>query len=486
VILARSTRRHQSLATVLALVVPFAAPARAAEQVVPEESAQVLRLMSEAFASVSEHVSPFVVQISTETEVPPEEDPHALPGFREFFGDRFGLGEGFTQRGLGSGVIVTADGYILTNNHVAGDADALHVRLHDGHVYAARLIGADNESDLAVVKVDVEGALAFATLGDSDRLRVGEWVIAVGSPFHLEQTVTAGIVSAKGRTGVQLTQYEDFIQTDAAINPGNSGGPLVNLEGDVIGINTAIATRTGGYQGVGFAIPINMARGIMNDLIQEGRVIRGWLGVTIANLDQDLAESLGLRQPAGALVQDTDARGAAREGGILAGDVILRFDGELIRDMPHLRNRVAMTRPGRNVEVVVNRRGHEETLHVTLRERETFEPPVAAAPAVAPFEEWEDPFGLELTELTPDQALDLDTTLGSGGLVVESVSHGGIADQKGVRAGDIVRHIGSDRAAVRSVAEYRRIVDALRPDETLLLMVERDGRTRFLAVRKPA
>jgi serine protease Do len=228
-----------------------------------------------------------------------------------------------------------------------------------------------------------------------------------------------------------------------------------------------------------------MARAIMVDLMHEGRVIRGWLGVTIANLDQDLAESLGLQRPTGALVQEIDPTGAAMEAGIQPGDVIVRFDGEVVRDMPHLRNRVAMTRPGRDVEVIINRAGREQVLHATMREREDLDPePVAAAAELAP--NWVDPFGMEVTELTSDAALALDTTVGSGGLIVESVAKGGIAEQKGLRAGDILRHAGKDRVAVSSVSQYRTIVEDLLADEALLLMVERDGRTRFLALRNPS
>jgi serine protease Do len=308
-------------------------------------------------------------------------------------------------------------------------------------------------------------------------LRVGDWVIAVGSPFHLEQTVTAGIVSAKGRSGVRLTDYEDFIQTDAAINPGNSGGPLVNLQGQVVGINTAIATRSGGYQGIGFAIPADMAASIMEDLITEGRVIRGWLGVVIQNIDEDMAESLGLDRAYGALVQDVDARGPSKDAGLESGDVIVRFEDSVIRDVDDLRNRVAMTRPGTTVDIAVSREGRERVIRVELAERPQDLGTVAQAEP-----ERTESFGMELRELTPELAQSLDTTVGDGGLLVESVERGSQAEEKGVRRGDIIREL--DRQPLGSLREYEQRVDALADDEPVLLLVERDGRTRFLALRK--
>lgn len=449
---------------------------------VTPEAARVLGLMSDAFSAVASDVKPYVVSITTETEVTRSAD--AFPGLREFFGDRFfgnpHEGEAFRQQGLGSGLIVSPDGVILTNNHVAGEADELTVQLHDGRVYPAKLVGADRQSDIAVIKVEVNESLPSATLGSSEELRVGDWVIAVGSPFHLEQTVTAGIVSAKSRSGVNLTEYEDFIQTDAAINPGNSGGPLVNLQGQVVGINTAIATRSGGYQGIGFAIPIDMAKAIMNDLLTEGRAIRGWLGVTIQNLDEDLAESVGLSHPYGALVENLDDRGSAGEAGIQKGDVIVRFQGEEIRDTRQLMNKVAMTRPGTNAEVVVSREGKQKTIWVKLKERPTELQPVVANRETPDFD---DPFGMVVRPLTSDLADQLGTEMDHGGVVVESVERGSVAEEKGLRPGDVIREMKRNRLS--SVPDYREYVDAMGSGETVLLLVERDGRTRFVALRKP-
>ncbi len=454
---------------------------------VPEEAAKVLQHMSDAFAAVAEQVRPIVVAIYTEKEIDVRTPHENFPGLREFFGepffDRF-FGprmEGFKQRGLGSGVIVSADGLILTNNHVAGEADELTVRLADGRDFEAEVVGADKRSDLAVIRIDAEG-LPFAKLGDSDALRVGEWVLAVGSPFHLEQTVTAGIVSATGRQRVNLTDYEDFIQTDAAINPGNSGGPLVNLRGEVVGVNTAIATRSGGYQGVGFAIPANMANVIMADLISEGRVIRGWLGVVIRDLDRDLAQSLGLERVEGALVNEVVADSPAGEAGLEGGDVILKFNGQVIHNVDNLRNRVAMTRPGTEAEVEVSRNGKIRTFVVKLRELpEDVELLAGGTPEAE--KEIEEVFGMTLQPLTEDLAVSLGTTYRTGGLVVETVTRGGTAEEKGLQAGDIIREVA--RKKISSVSEFQKHVEEMESGDTVLLLVERDARTRFFALRKP-
>ncbi len=288
---------------------------------VPEELRAVDQ-MSKAFVKVAEMVNPAVVTIAAEKIIQPvSRNQPNMPDnhpFREFFGDDFDRfwnqpdDEGMRSRGLGSGVIVSDDGYILTNNHVISDAEELEVRLMDDRELKATVVGSDPESDVALIKVDATG-LPAVRFGDSDRLAVGEWVVAVGSPFseNLAHTVTAGIVSAKGRTQVGIVDFEDFIQTDAAINPGNSGGALVNLRGELVGVNTAIATRNGFYQGVGFAIPVNMARKVMDDLLNRGKVVRGWLGVQIQSLDEDLATGLGLDSKRGVVINDLTAGGPA-------------------------------------------------------------------------------------------------------------------------------------------------------------------------------
>jgi serine protease Do len=450
--------------------------------IISDEAASTLNMLSDAFVAVAQHAGPYVVSITTETEIEAHSGSSPFPGFEEFFGRRGrpdGANEPFRQQGQGSGLIVSADGYILTNNHVAGNADELKVELQDGRIYKAELIGADSMSDVAVIRIEPDEPLAYARLGDSESLRVGEWVIAVGSPFRLEQTVTAGIVSAMGRGNVNLSVYEDFIQTDAAINPGNSGGPLVNLKGEVVGVNTAIATRSGGYQGIGFAIPINMANKIMEDLINDGRVTRGWLGVGIDAVDEDLADAMGLDRPHGALVNNVIAPSPSENAGVVEGDVIVKFDGEDIRDPQHLMNRVALTRPGETSEVVVTRDGKEQTFFVTLGERPAEEDLATADPRRNP---GVDTFGLELTPLTRDLAEGLGAEMNEGGLLVDSVAPGSPAAEKGIQPGDIVRQAAKE--PITSVREFREQVRELESDETLLLLVERDGRTRFHALRK--
>jgi serine protease Do len=472
--------RHAGLASI-------ATPTARADEREPGSSMepkQYARLLSQAFVAVAEDVRPVVVSITTEKEITVEDPHERFPGLHEFFGEPFfrrffGPREGFKQRGLGSGVIVSGDGYILTNNHVAGGADELSVRMDDGRTFDAKVVGTDEKSDLAVIKIEANGTLPYARLGDSDALDVGEWVVAIGSPFYLEHTVTAGIVSAKGRSGVLQPSdvYEDFIQTDAAINPGNSGGPLVNLDGEVVGVNTAIATRTGGYQGVGFAIPVNMARSVMDDLIHEGRVIRGWLGVMIGGVDRDLAESLGLPRPEGALVNQVLPESPAAEGGLKEGDVILSIDDHRIETVDQLRNRVAMTRPGTQVEVKIARGGNERVLRVTLGELPADEEQRQLAARSG------DPFGLEVTPLTPDLAEQLGTELREGGLVVESVAEGSVAEEKGLEPGDVIREMAGE--GVTTVEDYGRRVSGTESGGTILFFVERDGRTRFAALRKP-
>ncbi|RMF85297.1 MAG: hypothetical protein D6744_01630, partial [Planctomycetota bacterium] len=302
----------------------------------PKEAIRYANALSEAFANAAEKIRPSVVSIHSVKRIKRDgwtirrfgDMPDILPFdgddlLRRFFGDR-GLRlpeRPWVQEGLGSGVIVSEDGYILTNNHVAGNADELLVRTHDGKEYTAKVVGVDPMTDLAVIRVDAKG-LTAAELGDSDELKVGEWVVAAGSPFGLTGTITAGIVSATGRSNVRIVDYADFIQTDAAINPGNSGGPLVNLKGQVVGINTAIASRSGGFNGVGFAIPVNMARTVMHSLIEKGEVVRGWLGVSIQPLDEALAHSFGYDKTDGVLVGDVLEDGPADKAGLKAGDII--------------------------------------------------------------------------------------------------------------------------------------------------------------------
>ena len=307
--------------------------------------------LSQDFSLVAERVNPVVVSISSEKVIKAQNSPFGKQ-FKDFFGnDPFSrfftipLPQGeIRERGLGSGVIVSKDGYILTNNHVVAGAEKIRVTLSDKRKFKAKIVGTDKKTDVAVIKIAAHN-LPVAKLGNSDKVKVGEFVLAIGNPFRLSHTVTAGIISAKGRSNVGLAEYEDFIQTDAAINPGNSGGALVNLQGEVIGINTAIATLSGGYQGIGFAIPINMAKEVMDQLISKGKVIRGWLGVIIQDIDSDMADALGLKKAEGVVVGDVKKNSPAEKGGVKRGDVIILFDNQRVENAVELKNLVAAHKP---------------------------------------------------------------------------------------------------------------------------------------------
>jgi serine protease Do len=343
----------------------------------------VLEQMDSAFVQLADKVTPAVVNInSTKKEEQGPAGPDLeqffknFPPFRDFHGDdsfkKFkkgpGHGGGFRHQGMGSGVIVSADGLILTNSHVVKDADEIKVNLSDKRSYDAKVIGADPESDIAVIKIDAKD-LPTAQLGDSSKLRVGEIVLAIGNPFGLNRTVTSGIISATGRTNVGIIDYEDFLQTDAAINPGNSGGPLVNIKGEVIGINTAIASRSGGYQGIGFAIPSSSAKLIMDDLIKDGKVRRGLLGVNIQDLNESLAKSFGRGASDGALVSQVIEGSPAEKAGIKAGDIIVKFNGEPVQGAAQLKNMVGKEKPGGSAKLTVFRDKKSFDVTVNIAER---------------------------------------------------------------------------------------------------------------------
>lgn len=415
--------------------------------------------LSAVFEHVAENVRPFVVSISSVKLMKPEQQKGQIPDwwfefpFRDFFGnqnfDRFfnqdNRGDGYVQQGLGTGVIVDPAGYILTNNHVVEEADEVTVTLFDERTFKAKIVGTDPKTDVAVVKIDA-GGLRSAVLGDSDRLRVGEWVVAAGNPFALTSTITAGIVSAKGRSNVGIVDYEDFIQTDAAINPGNSGGPLANLRGEVVGINTAIFSQSGGYSGVGFAIPSNMTKSVMKSLIEKGRVIRGHLGVAIQNLTEELAKSFGYDSTDGVLVSDITPQGPADKAGLKQGDIITRFDGKTIKDTVQLRSLVAATQPDRTVQVEVIRNGRKETIAVKIGELESKQVQKQS-------EQPETELGMRVETITPEIARQLGRA-DLRGVIVTSIDPLGAAAKAGIRTYDVVLDVQG--RAVASVAEFER------------------------------
>lgn len=461
-------------------VLVLAAPATA------QDGRSALLALQDAFVQVAQSVKPVVVNIATTQRPRPPEGrrvPQVPPQFREPFRDFFG--EDFFERffgerpqrerrSLGSGVIVDRRGYILTNNHVIEQADEIEVRLSDKRKYTAQVIGKDPKTDLAVIKIQAPDDLPVARLGDSARIRIGEWAIAIGNPFGLDQTVTVGVISAVGRSDVGIATYEDFIQTDASINPGNSGGPLVNLNGEVIGINTAIVA-TG--QGIGFAIPISMAREIKDRLIAQGKVVRGWLGVGIQELTEELAAQFGVKPGDGVLVGNVMKDSPAERGGLRPGDIIQEFNGVKIGNVHQLQREVARSPVGSEARLRVLREKQPTTLAVMLGEQPT-DVAAASEPGSAPPEAAER-FGLTVQDLTPE--LQSQLKLGAvEGIIVSSVDEAGAAARAGIRPGDVITE--ANREPVKSTRDFSRILGQLGRGQSLLLLVQRDGNSRFVVL----
>ncbi|MBI4518831.1 MAG: DegQ family serine endoprotease [Deltaproteobacteria bacterium] len=443
------------------------------------------------FARLAERLSPSVVNVSTTSAPEPRQlgrSPHGPGGpggppgedpfhefwepFERFFGPM--PRQPFKQRSLGSGFIINRDGVILTNNHVIENADDIVVKLSNDKEYKAKVVGRDAKTDIAVIRIEDGPELTPATLGDSDELRVGEWVMAIGNPFGLEHSVTAGIVSAKGRF-IGQGSYDNFIQTDAAINPGNSGGPLINLKGEVVGINTAIFSRSGGNIGIGFATPINIAKDLLPELQEKGKVTRGWLGVLIQKVTPEIAESMELEESRGALVADVMKDGPAAAAGIKVGDVIIEFDGHPVKDSNELPLLVARTPIGRAVTVKLMRGKKSETVSVKVGELREEE--VAAASKESP------ELGLAVQPLTPEIAENLGLGEDAKGVVVSGVEPGSPADDAGLRRGDVIVEI--NQKPVKDLASYRKGLESTGKGKSVLFLVRRGDNTIFLAV-KPA
>ncbi|MBF0164588.1 MAG: DegQ family serine endoprotease [Magnetococcales bacterium] len=432
-----------------------------------------------------ENLKPVVVNIQTSKKARGGKqaapiNPFKNSPFEQFFQpfmDRTPQGEMQTQN-LGSGVIIDADGYILTNNHVIEEADEIKVRLVDEREFIAKVIGSDPKSDLALIQIPVKQKLVAAKLGDSDTLKVGAWVVAIGNPFGLEATVTAGIISAKGRA-IGNGPYEDFLQTDAAINPGNSGGPLFDLDGNVIGINTAIFSRSGGYMGIGFAIPVNMAKNVVTQLKSSGKVTRGWIGVGIQVVTQELASALGLDAARGALVSQVVKSGPAQDAGIKAGDVILKFNGQEIHKMRDLPAIVAATSVGSKVPVVILRDGKEQTLQIKVRELPKEESSAAASKTDGDNEKT-DPLGIKVKALGDNTRRQGRLADDIKGVVVAKIDPEGAGAKAGLRVGDVI--VDVNRQAVESPNDYEQAIDKLGKNRNVLLRVARDGGVLFIAV----
>ena len=477
--------RALTLAGIATVMIALAVPAAA-------------RTAPQSFADLAQRLLPSVVNISTTQIVKPSSGPQQSPPqqgapgspfedfFREFFDRRQERG---TPRrnatSLGSGFVIDPKGLIVTNNHVIAEADEITVTFSDDRKLKAKVVGRDAKTDLAVLKVEPKKPLPSLKFGDSDRARVGDWVVAIGNPFGLGGTVTAGIVSARHRD-INSGPYDDFIQTDASINRGNSGGPMFNLAGEVVGINTTIFSPTGGSVGIGFAIPAKLAKPIIDQLIEFGRARRGWLGVRIQTVTDEIAQGLGLPKASGALVASLSEGGPAKKANIAVGDVILTFNGKPITEMRSLPRIVAETPVGKTVNVVVWRKGAKKTLRVNLGEFPDEPQQIAArTPSQPRAATAVETLGLKLATITPAlrQRFNLDDNV--SGVVVTEVEAGSAAAEKQIRPGDVIRKIGPEQSKVSRPNQVKKQVDKARGASmsTVLVLVERDGNQRFVAIK---
>ncbi len=439
-------------------------------------ASELLGKFSDSLAEVAKSIEPSVVSISISKTVAMSQNPFGGlgedPFFRHFFGQQFGQQRQMRSTALGSGVIISKDGYVLTNNHVVQGADTIKVTLFDNRVFTGKVVGTDPKTDVAVVKIKADD-LPAAILGDSDKLETGQLVMAVGIPFGLSHTATVGVISAVGRSNVGIADYEDFIQTDAAINPGNSGGALVNTKGEVIGINTAIFSTSGGYMGIGFAIPSNMAKTVMESIIKNGKVIRGWMGIGIQDLNPQLAKSFDLSEAKGALVSQVMKGGPAAKAGLKRGDVITEFDGNAIGSATALRNLAASTSPGTTVKIKVMRDGKSQELSLTLGEY-----PEKGATTMAAGGGQGLP-GVDVQVLSPQVRSRLGIPDEVQGVLVTSVT----ADSPvaGIlQAGDVISEI--NRKPIKNLDDYRTAAASFQEKGTTLLLIYRDGATMYLTI----
>jgi len=453
---------------------------------VDDGAISTLQELSDTYVRVAEETSRAVVYIEISKNLPSPAafqrgGERGLP-FRFFDPRNFGgqmpqapqSGGTPAPTGTGSGFIISEDGYIVTNHHVAGDADALSVTLQDGRTFDAALVGSDPQTEVALLKIEATG-LPTVRLGDSDEVKVGEWILAVGSPFGLDHTVTSGIVSAQGRSEVGIVDYADFIQTDAAINPGNSGGPLINLKGEVIGMNTAILSRSGGNNGIGFAIPINMVKHIVDDVKDDGKVVRGFLGVSIQSLTPELAEWFGVESDHGAVVADVVEDSPAERAGLQKDDVVLRFNGVPVNDAAALRSRVATTSPDSNSTIEVMRDGELVEMTVKIGSLDSGE---IVAGNAAP--NGDSRLGLRLQDLDESIAAQLGYD-GTDGVVVSQVEPGSRAQMAGIVPGTVVTEV--NRQPVTNVQEFKKALEQGKKKNTVLLNVEKDGQSRYVAMK---
>ena len=449
-------------------------PVHAASSSAPSAAAQSLP----DFIALAKKLGPSVVNVSTtrirgtaqEEQSPFGGNNPADEFWQRFFGGRGPRGPQ-RQSGIGSGFIVESNGTILTNYHVVDGSQKLVVKLADGKDYEAKVIGKDQKSDIAVVKIEAGRELPAVSLGDSDRLEVGEWVMAIGNPFGLDHTVTSGIISAKGRN-IGQGPYDNFIQTDASINPGNSGGPLINLRGEVIGINTAIFSQSGGNVGIGFAIPSNSVKELLPQLRDKGKVVRGFIGTSVQRVSPEIADSLGLNTARGALVADMVKGGPAERAGVKTGDVIVEFDRKPIKDSADLPSAVARVTPGTSVQLKIARDGKEMSLPIIVGEMKETEVATTAQAGE---------LGLTVQPLTPQLAENLGIERGEG-LVISAVTPGSNAEEAGLRSGDVITEI--NRQPVKNLADYKRELARNEKAKSVLFLVRRGQNSLFLALKR--
>ncbi len=438
-----------------------------------------------AFAAVVKKAKAAVVYIGVEKSVHMQggQNPYDFfndPFFERFFGPQFRhprvpRQREFKQRGAGSGFIIAKDGYILTNNHVVADADKITVRLNDEREFTAKVVGTDPQSDVALIKIDGKN-LPVLPLGNSDKIQVGEWVIAIGNPFELYQTVTVGVVSAKGRNHMGISEYENYIQTDAAINPGNSGGPLLNIHGEAIGINSAIFSKSGGYMGIGFAIPINMAKNIEKQLLKSGKVTRGWLGVVIQDMNEDLAHSFNLKTDRGVLISDVSDNSPAAKAGLKQGDVVQAIDGKVVENVASLRNTIAMTAPGTKLVFKIIRDGKNYSIPVTIGEQPADFASMAKSVGASPLAK----MGLTLQNLTPELAEQFGYQKGQG-VLIAGVDPDSPAGQVGLQAGQLIEEV--DKVRVHNLKELKKVLRRSRHKKQVLLRVRAGEYSQYVVLR---
>ncbi|NCO67079.1 MAG: peptidase [Nitrospirae bacterium CG_4_10_14_0_8_um_filter_41_23] len=442
---------------------------------ISQQSIDILTQIGQATAEIAETVKPAIVNILTTRTIKIQGNTNPFlddPFFRRFFGDRLRVPKERKTASLGSGVIVDSNGYILTTNHLIQGAEEINVTLSDKREFKGKIIGNDVMTDIGIIKIDADN-LPTIKWGDSDKLRVGETVLAIGSPYGLSQTVTTGIVSAVGRANVGIADYEDFIQTDAAINPGNSGGALVNVRGELVGINTAIFTTSGGYQGIGFSIPTSMAKAVMDSLISKGKVIRGWLGVTIQPLTPELAKQFNLKEEKGALVGDVSEGSPAEKAGLQSGDVIIEYEGKKIEEPYQLRNMVANTPTGQEVELKIIRENKTETKKVTVSEL----PAEMQKPSKGEYNNLLR--GVTVQDLLPEIYNKLNIPKKLKGVIVSDMDEDSPAARV-LMQGDVIQ--GINRQKITSIKDYENMVSRINSDENILLLIYRGGSSLFITL----